>query len=111
VLVTATLLLAALLTIAAALKFTQPDWIVATYARLGVPVHRLKYLALILLAGVAGLLIGLRWKPLGVAASAALVAYFTLAIAAHLRAGDARSLFRPVAYAVLSVVTLVLFLR
>jgi len=47
---------------------------------------------------------------LGVAASAALIVYFALAIAMHLRAGDARGLVRPVAFEVLSVVVFALHL-
>jgi len=110
VLIAATLLLAALLSLAAGLKLARTDWIVAIYARLGIPAERLKYLAVILLAGVVGLLVGLWWPPLGVAASAALIVYFALAIAMHLRAGDARGLVRPVAFEVLSVVVFALHL-
>ncbi len=40
------------------------------------------------LAGAAGILIGLKWKPLGVVASACLLPYFAGAMMAHVRAGD-----------------------
>ena len=102
------LLLAALLVFAAVRKLSHRPEVVATYTRVGVPEGRLDLLAWILLAGAAGLLAGLLWPPIGVAAGIALVVYFLLAIAAHIRAGDARNLPTPVVMELLAVASLVL---
>jgi DoxX-like protein len=101
-------LLAALLVFAAARKLSHRPEVVATYTRVGVPEDRLDLLAWTLLAGAAGLLAGLAWHPIGVAAGIGLVVYFLLAIAAHIRAGDARNLPVPVAIELLAVASLIL---
>ena len=104
------LLLAALLALTAARKLSHREAVVATYRRVGVPEERLNLLATLLLAGAAGLVAGLWWSPVGVAAAAALVGYFLLAIVAHLRAADAANAPMPALYLALSVVALVLHL-
>jgi hypothetical protein len=101
-------LLAALLTASATIKLTRREPFVEGYIRVGVPEERLSDLALILLAGAAGLLLGLAWAPIGVAAAAALVCYFLVAIGAHIRAGDARNLPAPVTMALLAAAALIL---
>ena len=103
-------LLAAAMSFAAIRKLTGGPQVVETYTRLGVPARRLPLLALILLAGAGGLLLGLLWAPLGIAAAAATAVYFALAIAAHVRAGDERNAGVPVALAALAVAALVLHL-
>jgi hypothetical protein len=101
-------LLAALLVYSAARKLTHSDDVVRSYARAGVPEHRLDTLAAILFAGAAGLLVGLWWEPLGVASAAGLVAYFVVACGFHIRARDTRNLPTPVTLAVLAVASLLL---
>ena len=101
-------LLAALLAFAAVRKLGHRPEVVAGYARVGVPEDRLDQLAYILLAGAAGLLAGLAWAPLGVVAAAGVVAYFVLAVAAHLRADDTAHLLTPVVILALGVAALVL---
>ena len=54
----------------------------------GVPLRLFPVLALLEVAGGVGLLAGIGLKPLGVAAGAALVAYFLAALASHLRKRD-----------------------
>jgi hypothetical protein len=54
----------------------------------GVPMRWFPWLAACELAGAAGLVLGLAWRPIGVAASVGLVAYFVGAVAAHIRVGD-----------------------
>jgi hypothetical protein len=103
-------LLAALLAVTAARKLSHRPAVVATYRRVGVPEERLNLLAVLLLAGAVGLNAGLWWTPVGVAAAAALVAYFLLAIGAHLRAGDAANAPMPALYLALSGAALVLHL-
>jgi hypothetical protein len=74
----------------------------------GVPDDKLDYLAIILLAGAAGLILGLLWAPIGVAAAIALIAYFIVAIAFHIRADDLEHLPTPVAMALIAIAALVL---
>lgn len=83
------LMLAALISYAAARKLSHRPEVVAEYARVGVPEARLDLLAFLLLAGAAGLVAGLAWPPVGIAAAGSLVLYFLAAIVAHVRARDA----------------------
>jgi len=73
-----------------------------------VPEGKLNYLAVILLAGAAGLILGLFWGPIGVAAAIGLIAYFLLAIAAHIRHDDNENLPTPVVIELMAVAALVL---
>ena len=101
-------LLAALLIVSAALKLSHRESVVRGYLRVGVPEDKLDYLAAVLLAGAAGLVVGLWWAPLGIAAAIGLVCYFLGAITFHIRARDFATLTRPVAYEVLAIAALVL---
>ncbi|WP_129663957.1 DoxX family protein [Phytoactinopolyspora endophytica] len=103
-----TVVLAAALTMSAYIKLTLREPYVQGYVRVGVPAEKLKYLAFVLLAGTAGLILGLFWAPLGIAAAAALTCYFLLAIGSHIRAGDGRSLPAPATLAALSVLALIM---
>lgn len=100
--------LAAFLTYSAAQKLSHRQHVVASYARVGVPEHRLNLLATILLAGAAGVITGLVWAPLGIAAAAGLVAYFSVAVIAHIRTGDTARLTTPLACCALAAVSLLL---
>jgi hypothetical protein len=100
-------LLAALLAFAALRKLSHRPEVVETYTRVGVPEEKLDYLAWILLAGAAGVLLGLFWVPIGIAAGAGLVVYFLLAIAAHVRAADLEHVATPVVVELLSAAALV----
>lgn len=106
VMVILTILLAAALVLSAYIKLTRREPYVQGYLRVGVPVSRLNQLAAILLAGAAGLLLGLLWPPLGVAAAAGVTAYFLVAIGFHIRARDMRNLVNPATLAALAAVTL-----
>jgi hypothetical protein len=99
-------LLAALLVVTAARKLGHRPAVVATYRRVGVPEERLNQLAVLLLAGAAGLVVGLWWEPVGIAAAAALVTYFLLAIGAHVRARDTANVAMPALYLALSAAAL-----
>ena len=101
-------LFAALLVFSAGRKLTHSDDVVRSYARAGVPERRLNTLAAILFAGAAGLLVGLRWAPLGIAAAGGLVAYFAIACGFHIRARDTRNLPTPVTMTALAVASLLL---
>ena len=76
-------LLAALLLYSAAMKLSGRSDVIESYARVGVPAGRLPLLAGVLVVGVVGLAAGLFWAPIGVAAAAAFVLYFLLALRAH----------------------------
>lgn len=99
-------LLAALLAFSASRKLTHHEPIVRSYVRVGVPEDKLNHLAFILLAGAAGLLLGLVWAPIGVAATIGVICYFSAAVAFHIQANDAKNLPRPLAFVVIAVVAL-----
>jgi hypothetical protein len=99
-------LLAAILAAAAVRKLSHREEVVASYERVGVPRDRLDYLAFILLAGSAGLVVGLFWAPIGVAAGIGVVCYFLLAVIAHVRHRDQEHLPTPVAIELLAVAAL-----
>jgi hypothetical protein len=101
-------LLASLLVFTAIRKLSHRPEVVQTYVRVGVPEDKLDYLAVILLAGAAGLLVGLLWAPIGIAAAIGLIVYFLLAIGAHIRADDTESLPAPVAIELISAAALAL---
>jgi hypothetical protein len=101
-------LLAAILATAAIRKLSHRQPIVQSYVRVGVPEDKLDYLAIILLAGAAGLVLGLLWAPIGVAAAGGVIAYFVVAVAFHIRARDAKGMPTPVAIAAIAVIALAL---
>jgi hypothetical protein len=102
------LLFAALVVFAAVRKLSHREAVVHSYLRVGVPRDKLDLLAVILLAGAVGLIAGLLWAPVGVVAAAGLVCYFGLAIAAHIRADDAKNLPTPIVMLALAIAALVL---
>jgi DoxX-like family len=101
-------LLAALISYSAARKLSHRERFIEGYLRVGVPEDKLNYLAAILLAGAAGLVLGHFWAPIGVAAAMGVILYFGSAIAFHLRADDARNLPTPLILLVLAAAALVL---
>ncbi len=58
----------------------------------GVPMKYFGPLAACEIAGALGLVAGIWWPVLGVAAGAGLILYFTGAIVSHLRVGDAKGI-------------------
>jgi hypothetical protein len=74
----------------------------------GVPTSWFVPLALLDLAGAGGLLIGIGWRPLGIAAATGLLLYFLGALGFHLRAKDVKGLPMPTLFTVLSAAALVL---
>ena len=100
--------LAVAVTASAARKLSRAPQVVADYARVGVPEAQLPALAALLLAAGIGLLTGLGWAPLGIATSACLVAYFLLAVAAHVRRDDVEHVAPPIVLLAASIAALVL---
>jgi hypothetical protein len=70
------------------LNLTHARLITDTAQRLDIPVSLTVPFAILLGSAAAGLLAGLAVPGLGTAAAAGLVAYFLIALAAHLRAHD-----------------------
>ncbi len=97
------ILLAALLAYAAVRKLSHRPEVVASYELVGVPEERLNLLAVTLLAGAAGLLLGLAWRPIGIAAAGAVAVYFLVAISAHIRSRDLAHIGTPIAIEILAV--------
>lgn len=105
---TTAVVLAVALVSSAARKLAGGADVVEDYRRAGVPEAWLPPLAAVLVLAACGVIAGLAVAPFGVAASAGLVAYFLLAVVAHLRAGDAAHVGTPVVMALLSAATLIL---
>jgi hypothetical protein len=74
----------------------------------GVPRSWFVPLALLNLAGAGGLLAGIAWRPLGIAAATGLLLYFIGALGFHVRAREFKGLPMAVIFAVLSAVALTL---
>ncbi|HUJ31307.1 MAG TPA: DoxX family protein [Candidatus Acidoferrum sp.] len=68
----------------------QPLQVKVIHETVGVPFKYFLPLALCEFAGAIGLVAGIWWPPLGVAAAVGLVVYFVGAVVAHLRAGDGK---------------------
>jgi hypothetical protein len=108
-LVIATVLLTAMLAMSASMKLRKHHQVVAIIGgTVGVPARAFPLLAGLELAGATGIVIGLRWQPLGIAAAVGLVSYFIGAVIGHLRVGDTKNLTMPLPPLVLSVAVLVL---
>jgi DoxX-like family len=81
-------LLALGLLVSAAAKLRRVPQLVDGFTSLGVPPGMLPFLAACEIAGAGGLVIGLWYPPLGIAAAIGLVLYFVGAVGAHLRSRD-----------------------
>jgi DoxX-like family len=106
--VVVTLMAVALNTYAAYVDFIRAEWVVANMTRYGIPHSWLFSLGALKGAGAAGLVIGLIMPPIGIAASAGLVAYFIGAIVTVMRAGWYPHLRYPIPFLLLAVASLVL---
>lgn len=100
-------LLAALLVMSAAAKFAATPAFVAGMAKVGVSADQLRPLAVIEVAGAVGLVAGLFWPPIGVAAAVGVILYFVGALIFHYRARDT-AVVAPSALLLLGVAALAL---
>jgi hypothetical protein len=66
----------------------DPRIVKVIHETVGVPLRYLPLLAACEFAGALGLVLGIWWPPLGVAAGIGLVLYFVGAVVSHLRVGD-----------------------
>ena len=67
----------------------DPKVVKVIHEIVGVPMEYLNLLAACEFAGALGIVAGIWWPPLGVAAGVGLVIYFIGAVVSHLRVGDA----------------------
>jgi hypothetical protein len=86
--VVVTILLAALFTFAASIKLLGVSQSLAVRDHLGVKPLQWRLIGACELAGVAGVLVGLMWAPIGIAAAIGLVLLSIGALAFHIRASD-----------------------
>lgn len=107
-LIALTAMLAALLVFSAVRKLSHTPAVVAEYARTDVPEHWLTPLAILLLAATGGVLVGLIWAPIGIAAAAGLVGYFAVAIGFHVKSGDTADIRNPIVIALFAAFVLAL---
>lgn len=104
IVVTTVLLL--MLLISARRKLARSPEVVESYRRVGVPPSRLGVLAALLIGGGIGVVAGLAWPPIGIAAASCLVAYFVLAIAAHVGRREFGTIATPMVILLASAATL-----
>lgn len=84
----ASALLSLVLLVSAYGKLRHAPGQVQTLTRVGVAQRLMPVLAALEIAGALGLLAGLLWPPIGIAASVGVVAYFIGAVGSHLRVKD-----------------------
>ncbi|MEU1347668.1 DoxX family protein [Streptomyces sp. NPDC005786] len=102
------ILLSLLLLASARGDITRDPKITDNLKALGVPDSWFVPLGLIKIAGALGLLVGIAYRPLGVAAAIGVVLYFLGAVITHLRAGDKKGVGAPAVIMLVSVAPLVL---
>ncbi|MEV0247542.1 DoxX family protein [Nocardia sp. NPDC050712] len=106
--VVVSILLAAFVCMSGIFKITRKPQIVESMTAAGVPESWLNPLAAVLLAGGAGLVVGLWWAPLGVAAAVGLVLYFIAACGFHIKDKDWKNLPVPLVVLLLAAAALTL---
>jgi uncharacterized membrane protein YphA (DoxX/SURF4 family) len=103
------ILLAALLMYSGIGKLRRVPRIVQVIHELvGVPMNYFPLLAACEFAGAVGLVLGIWWPALGIAAGIGLVVYFVCAIMSHLRVGDVAGIGPAAVFLALSTGALVL---
>jgi hypothetical protein len=102
------ILLAIMAGISAVAKIRRsPHVVQVIHETVGVSLKYFPVLAACELAGAVGLVLGIWWPILGMAAAAGLVLYFVVAVASHLRVGDAKGIGPAFFMLVLSAAALV----
>lgn len=82
------ILMSTVLVASAGAKAIRTQHITGQMASLGLPESLLLFLVAAQVSGAAGLVVGIWWGPLGIAAAVGLTLYFAGAVASHLRVGD-----------------------
>jgi uncharacterized membrane protein YphA (DoxX/SURF4 family) len=101
-------LLSVLLVFSASGKLTKNEKQIESLSKAGVPLKMLPPLAALEIAGAIGLVIGIFYAPLGIAAAIGVVLYFVGAIIAHIRSNDVKGISGPAPVLVFAAATLVL---
>ncbi|MFD6425132.1 DoxX family protein [Streptomyces sp. NPDC060198] len=101
-------LMTAVLLASAWAKFTRPTRLVDQMTTLGLPYGMLPFLGIVQIAGAGGLVVGLWWGPLGIAAATGLALYFAGAVATHLRVKDFKGTPPAISLAVIAAVLVAL---
>ena len=99
--ITISLLLAAACLLPAAGKLTGQPKMRKSAAHFGIPFPRYRLIGVAELAAAAGILIGLWWHPLGVAAAAGMAMLLIGAVIAHRKAADNVNEMAPASLALL----------
>ena len=86
--VTVSILLALILLASGVMKVRRAPAVVANLRTVGVPERAIPGLGALEIAAALGLLLGLLWWPIGLAAAIGAVTYFIGAIITHVRARD-----------------------
>ncbi|NQX25779.1 DoxX family protein [Microbacteriaceae bacterium VKM Ac-2854] len=81
-------LLATMLLASGVAKLRRAPALMDSMGAVGVPATVVPRLAMLEIAATVGLLLGLFWAPIGIAAGVGAVLYFVGAVIAHLRVGD-----------------------
>ena len=104
-----TVLLAALFTFSSSIKLLSVRQSIAIRDHLGVTPTQWRLIGMLELAGVIGVLVGLTWPPIGVAAAIGLALLSIGAVVSHVRASDGTTETAPAAIGIaLAVATAVL---
>ena len=85
----------------------DPNLVHGLHDVVGVPLRWIPWLAACEFAGAAGLLIGIVWWPLGIAAAIGVVAYFIGASIGHVRVKDFKGLPAPAVILLIAIAVLV----
>jgi hypothetical protein len=101
-------LLSLVLLMSARGDITRDPKITEAIKALGVPDSWFLPLGLVKIAGALGLLAGILYRPLGIAAAIGVILYFLGAVITHLRAGDKKGLGTPAVIMLVAVALLVL---
>jgi hypothetical protein len=100
--------LALVLAMSARGKLVRDERIVTTLTGVGVPLGWFWWLASCEIAGAVGLLVGIFFAPLGIAAAIGLILYFVGAVGTHLRARDVKGVTTPAVLLIAAIAALVL---
>ncbi|MEY2523511.1 MAG: hypothetical protein QOJ66_2076 [Ilumatobacteraceae bacterium] len=83
-------LLAVTLIASARGKLVRDEKVMAVMTKVGVPADKVWLLAAAELAAAVGLVVGLFWSPIGIAAAIGVIVYFLCAVVSHVRVHDER---------------------
>ncbi len=101
-------LLAGILVLSASLKLRGDERSVQSiHEVVGVPLSWFPWLAACEVAGAIGLLVGIAWAPIGIAAAIGVVLYMTGAVIGHIRVRDYKSIGNPAFPLVMAVAALI----